>query len=108
MRGFFVSTQRLTQTKKFNAFSQAVDARLQRFLADAREGKCVLLRSSIIGDELYTTYLTAFPAGTNPIFRERTEHDCNCCKNFIRNVGTLLAVYPDHVQQSLGETGCTT
>lgn len=83
--------------EKFNSFAKAVDDRLQRFLTDAHAGKCVLLRSSITGDELYATYLSAFPEGTNPIFRERTEHDCNCCKNYIRNVGTLQAVYPDRV-----------
>lgn len=38
-------------------------------------------------DEIWDTYLSAFPDGTNPFFRERTEHDCSCCRNFIRNMG---------------------
>jgi hypothetical protein len=50
--------------------------------------------------ELYTTdiedaaviYLGAFPEGTNPIFRERTEHDCTCCKHFVRRLGSLVAI----------------
>lgn len=42
-------------------------------------------------DELYTLYLSSFPEGTNPIFRERTEHDCSCCKNFIRNIGNVVS-----------------
>ena len=33
-------------------------------------------------DELWDTYLSAFPEGTNPMYRERTEHDCNCCKQY--------------------------
>lgn len=43
-------------------------------------------------DELFDVYLSAFPEGTDPIFRERTEHDCNCCKNFIRNVGGVVTI----------------
>lgn len=31
------------------------------------------------------------PAGTNPIFRERTEHDCSCCRNFVKNLGNVVA-----------------
>lgn len=43
-------------------------------------------------DDLFEKYLAAFPAGTNPIFRERTEHDCQCCKQFIRRLGSLVAI----------------
>lgn len=35
-------------------------------------------------------YLASFPEGTNPIFKTHTEHDCSCCKNFIRNIGNLV------------------
>lgn len=41
---------------------------------------------------LWETYLGAFPEGSNPIYRERTEHDCNCCKNFIRTIGNVVAL----------------
>ena len=41
---------------------------------------------------LYQEYLLSFPEGTNPIFKERTEHDCNCCKGFIRNIGNVVAI----------------
>lgn len=43
-------------------------------------------------DDLFEQYLAAFPAGTNPIFRERTTHDCQCCKQFIRRLGRLVAI----------------
>jgi hypothetical protein len=42
--------------------------------------------------DIFATYLAAFPEGTNPIFRERTEHDCQCCKQFIRNLGRLVTI----------------
>ena len=43
-------------------------------------------------DRLYEIYLSSFPAGTNEIYRERREHDCSCCKNFIRNIGDVVAI----------------
>lgn len=42
--------------------------------------------------DIFETYLSAFPEGTNPMFRNRTEHDCNCCKRYIRNIGSLVAI----------------
>ena len=46
----------------------------------------------IPADELFETYLKSFPEGTNPIYLERTEHDCNCCKNYIRDLGNVVAI----------------
>lgn len=43
-------------------------------------------------DDLFAAYLAAFPEGTNPIFRERTEHDCSCCRNFIKHLGPIVAI----------------
>lgn len=51
-----------------------------------------LFRTHATKDEMWETYLTAFPAGTNPIYKTRTEHDCNCCKQFVRAVGNVVTV----------------
>lgn len=51
-----------------------------------------LFRTEANKDELWETYLRSFPEGSNPIFRERTEHDCSCCKQFIRAVGNVVAI----------------
>lgn len=51
-----------------------------------------LFRSQATKDSLWETYLGSFPEGTNPIYLERTEHDCNCCKQFIRAAGGVLAI----------------
>lgn len=51
-----------------------------------------LFETKVTKDELWATYLSSFPAGTNPIYRERTVHDCNCCKQFIRNAGSIVAL----------------
>lgn len=50
--------------------------------------------------EIWDTYLGAFPDGTNPIYKNRTEHDCNCCKQFIRAVGNVVTV-KDGVVESI-------
>lgn len=48
--------------------------------------------------DLFAEYLAAFLEGTNPIFRERTEHDCQCCKQFIRNLGHVVAIRDGQIQ----------
>ena len=46
----------------------------------------------VSGDDLWSSYLAAFPEGSNPIYRERTEHDCSCCRNFVKNFGNVVAI----------------
>lgn len=57
-----------------------------------RMQKHSMFRVAVEKDDLWATYISSFPAGTNPIFRERTEHDCSCCKQFVRAVGDVVAV----------------
>ncbi|MCK5610620.1 hypothetical protein KAR91_52595 [Candidatus Pacearchaeota archaeon] len=63
---------------------------IQAQFAKMKEGN--LFRTGIDRDVIWDTYLKAFPEGTNPIFRERTEHDCSCCKQFIRAAGDMVAI----------------
>lgn len=51
-----------------------------------------LLTTTVSKDDLWKTYLASFPAGSNSMFRTRTEHDCSCCKQFIRAVGNVISI----------------
>lgn len=51
-----------------------------------------LFRADVEKEALWDTYIESFPEGTNPIFRERTEFDCQCCKQFIRAGGGIVSV----------------
>jgi hypothetical protein len=58
---------------------------------DAMNGN-VLFRTGISKDELWDLYLRSFPAGADPVYLERTEHDCSACKQFIRAVGNMAMI----------------
>lgn len=77
--------------RNFPAFAAIVAATFQQF-ADSQ----AIFTTSASGDSLYEEYLGAFPEGTNPIFKVRTEHDCTCCKSFIRRVGNVVTIAPDN------------
>lgn len=49
-------------------------------------------------DVLWNTYLENFPEGTNPIFRERTEHDCSCCRHFVKSFGNVVYIKDGEVK----------
>jgi len=51
-----------------------------------------LYRTTVDKDALWDAYLGSFPEGSNPVFRKRTEHDCSCCRGFIRTVGSAVAI----------------
>lgn len=46
-------------------------------------------------DFLWSFYLNAFPEGTNPMYRKRTEHDCSCCRHFLKDIGGAVMIADD-------------
>lgn len=44
------------------------------------------------GAALWETYLASFPPGSNPIYKSRTEHDCGCCRHFIKSIGGVVNI----------------
>lgn len=72
----------------FMKFKQAVAVQFGKMT----KGSSELFRTGISKEELWDTYLNSFPLGTNNIYHERREYDCNCCKQFIRAVGNVVAI----------------
>ena len=70
----------------FPAFAKAI--RTQFTTMSERE----LFVVDIDKEVLWLNYLLAFPEGTDPKFRVRTEHDCSCCRNFIKNAGATVTI----------------
>lgn len=75
----------------FDDFARAVNARLNDLMAD---GECYRV---VPPEDIFTNYLLSFPAGTDPMFRQRTSHDCSCCKQFVRGFGLLVKITPEQV-----------
>ncbi|KPK66790.1 MAG: hypothetical protein AMS21_01150 [Gemmatimonas sp. SG8_38_2] len=71
---------------KFNLLKEAIRAQFERMAQHA------LYLTDVTKDDLWETYLSSFPNGSNPIYRERTEHDCNCCRSFIKACGNVVTV----------------
>ena len=72
----------------FKSFRNSVQDNVSAMLKEHQ----TLFLTDISKDALWDAYLNAFPAGTNEIFKTRREYDCNCCKQFIRPFGNVVAV----------------
>lgn len=70
----------------FNTFKRAVAAQFKRMSSGH------LFVTDTDKDTLWATYLNSFPDGSNPIYRERTEHDCSCCRQFIKTAGNVVSI----------------
>lgn len=82
-----LETTKAPDMNLFPAFARMVAESFQ----DIAKGTSVFV-ADLDGDELWAKYLAAFPEGTDPLFKKRTEHDCSTCKQFIRRAGCVVAV----------------
>jgi hypothetical protein len=80
----------------FPAFAKLVAAYFQELTSEEN-----VFVADVDGDALYAQYLAAFPDGANPLFRKNTEHDCSCCKHFIRRVGVVVTITPGGVLRTI-------
>lgn len=83
---------------QFPAFAAAVHDRFN-FLTKSPTTQVFV--TSLSKDDLWAAYLASFPEGTNPVFRERTEHDCACCRNFVKNLGRIVVLHSDGSYQTV-------
>lgn len=66
--------------------------KLQRYFNEMLNDVTRLFEVDVDKDELWEKYLSSFPAGTNDIYRERREHDCHVCRQFIKNIGAAVSI----------------
>ncbi len=71
---------------EFIKFKQKVAAQFERMRIYQ------LYRTEATKEDLWAVYLNNFVKGSNPIYKERTEHDCQACKAFIRDIGGVIAI----------------
>ena len=43
-------------------------------------------------DEIWDVYIKSIPAEFNPKILEKTEHECNSCRNFIKHLGRVVKI----------------
>jgi len=72
----------------FKAFRKDFDAHFNTLTASNTQ----LFIADIDPDKLWQIYLDSFPAGTNEIYKERREHDCSCCRAFLKNYGGIVYI----------------
>lgn len=76
----------------FKEFAAPVNEKFQTLAADSTS---VLAYAKINVDDLYEVYLSAFPTELNTIFRTRRHYDGSYDKNYIRRLGSVVAVKAD-------------
>ena len=81
---------------------------LRNHFDDMQKESTHLFEVNVDKDELWNVYLDSFPTGTNDIFRERREHDCSCCRQFIKNIGSVVIIKDNQIhtiwELNLGDT----
>lgn len=74
----------------FEVFSKAVH---KRFVEMSKRELFV-----VHVEDVFAKYLEAYPEGSNPTYRQRTVHDCQCCKQFVRRLGCLVNIIGGEVK----------
>ena len=81
----------MSQFKKFKVLFQK---NFKELTKDANH----LFEVELDKDAMWELYLSSFPDGTNPMFRERREYDCSCCRQFIRNIGNVVVIKDNQIK----------
>lgn len=66
--------------------------KIQEQFASMVQDSIRLFAVEVDKDEMWNLYLDSFPEGTNNIYRERREHDCSCCRQFVKHIGNVVAI----------------
>jgi len=66
--------------------------KIQEQFASMIQDSIRLFAVEVDKDEMWNLYLDSFPEGTNNIYREKREHDCSCCRQFVKHIGNVVAI----------------
>ena len=72
--------------------------RLQKHVKTLTDTVPRLYVADVDKDVLWNLYLDSFAPEHNPVFRERREHDCSCCRHFIKEFGGVVAIIDGQVR----------
>lgn len=78
-------------------FKLIKDAIKSHFSTMAEKYNC-LYEVNLDKDELWNTYMEAIPPQHNKIYRVRREHDCSCCRHFIKQIGAVIGIKDGRVE----------
>jgi len=65
---------------------------LSKKLNDLTKSEEKLFLTDVERNDLWEHYLNSFPEGSNPVYKERREYDCQTCKQFIRPFANIVAI----------------
>lgn len=71
--------------------------KLQKHFTEMTRDVEQLFEVEVDKDALWNLYLDSFPEGKNEIYRERREHDCCCCRHFIKSFGNVVVIKDNEV-----------
>lgn len=72
----------------FKPFRDAIQAQFDTMTQSVN----LLFETDVDKDEMWNLYLDSFPSAANPIYRERREHDCSCCRHFVKAIGNVVSL----------------
>ena len=79
---------------EFIQLKKAVQENFKEMVKDATH----LFEVDLNKDEMWELYLDSYPEGTNNIYRERREHDCSACRQFIKNIGNAVVIKNNEIK----------
>lgn len=89
----------------FKNFRDKMQAHIDEMIKDVD----TLFEVDVDKDAFWNLYLDSFPEGTNPIYRERREFDCSCCRQFFRHFANMVVIKNNKIQTMWGfDTESTT